>query len=61
MTDKKIWTDEDELEFQIGDMNGIAFEDKPEIKQEIKIDSSDKPDFVTPAVPFYENIERKKK
>ena len=23
---KEIWTSEDELEFQIGDMNGIAFE-----------------------------------
>ena len=25
---KSVWTEEDELEFQMGDMNGIAFEEE---------------------------------
>ena len=57
---KEIWSKDDELEYQIGDMNGIAFEPKP--PKEKKIDSNDRPDVLPPVEPFYiERYEDKKK
>lgn len=31
------WTEEDELEFQIGDMDGNAFNNETEVKNETKL------------------------
>lgn len=59
----EIWSDENELEFLMGDMNGIAFEDTvPEKPKEVKITPPTNEHFrQVPSFPFYEHIDRSKK
>ena len=56
-TARKAWTDIDELEYQMGDMNGIAFKAEKEKKstktQAKDRDSGDQADKPEPVEAFY--------
>ena len=55
----ELWSEEDELSYQIGFDKPIFTSEKTSTKpQEEKVDSADRPDVVVSSVPFYEQVVR---